>query len=98
MIKGISQWSYNNEQPILDVECRVISKRMNVSHNSGHTDANGHHYSGGSSTTYYITFEFESKDRLEFKVNGNDYGMICEQDYGKLKFQGTRFLEFNRNI
>ena len=43
-----------------------------------------------------FTFEFESKDRTEFRVNGKEYGMIAEGDYGKLKFQGTRFLEFNR--
>ena len=49
-----------------------------------------------SHTSYYVTFEFESKDRTEFRVNGKEYGMIAEGDYGKLKFQGTRFLEFNR--
>ena len=95
-IRGVSQWSSNNKQPILDVDCKVVSKRTQVSHHAGSTDANGHHHSGSSSTTYYITFEFESTDRMEFKVNGSDYGLICENDYGKLKFQGTRFLEFKR--
>lgn len=95
-IKGFSQWNYNNSQPILDVNCKVVSKRINVTRHAGHTDSNGHHHSGSSSTDYYITFEFESKDRLELEVSGKDYGLICENDYGKLKFQGTRFLEFNR--
>ncbi|MGL5311915.1 MAG: DUF2500 domain-containing protein [Peptostreptococcaceae bacterium] len=97
-IKGVSEWSSNNKQPILDVNCTVVSKRTNVTHNAGHTDANGHHHSGSSSTTYYITFEFESKDRMEFKVSGKEYGTIVEKDYGKLKFQGTRFLDFNRSL
>ncbi len=52
IIKGISEWSYNNKQPILDIECRVASKRIDVSHNFGHTDSNGHNHSGNSYTTY----------------------------------------------
>ncbi|MGL5347601.1 MAG: DUF2500 domain-containing protein [Peptostreptococcaceae bacterium] len=97
-IRGVSEWSSNNSQPILDVDCKVVSKRVNVSHNSGHHDANGHYHSGSSSTTYYVTFEFESGDRMELVVGGRDYGMMAENDYGKLKFQGTRFLEFNRKV
>ena len=97
-IKGISEWSNNNKQPILDINCKVVSKRMSISHSGSHTDSNGIHHSGHSHTTYYITFEFESNDRMEFIVNGKEYGMIAENDYGKLKFQGTRFLEFNREV
>ena len=90
-IKGISEWSNNNKQPILDINCKVVSKRTSVSHTNSHTDT-----SASSHTSYYVTFEFESKDRTEFCVNGKEYGMIAEGDYGKLKFQGPRFLEFNR--
>ena len=96
IIKDITEWSNNNKQPILDIDCKVVSKRISISHTNSHTDANGVHHSGSSHTSYYVTFEFESKDRMEFSVNGKEYGMIAENDYGKLKFQGTRFLEFNR--
>ena len=95
-IKGISEWSNNNKQPILDINCKVVSKRISVSHTNSHTDSSGVHHGSSSHTSYYVTFEFESKDRTEFRVNGKEYGMIAEGDYGKLKFQGTRFLEFNR--
>ena len=97
-IKGASEWSNNNKQPILDVNCKVVSKRFEVSRTPGHTDSNGLHHSGRTYTTYYITFEVESGDRMEFKVDSRDYGMIAENDLGKLTFQGTRFLGFNRNI
>ena len=90
-IKCISEWSNNNKQPILDINCKVVSKRISVSHTNSHTDT-----SASSHTSYYVTFEFESKDRTEFCVNGKEYGMIAEGDYGKLKFQGTRILVFNR--
>ncbi|MGX4598532.1 DUF2500 family protein [Faecalimicrobium sp. JNUCC 81] len=54
-------------------------------------------YTASNSSSYYITFKFESKDRLEFEVSSKNYGMICENDYGKLKFQGTSFLNLIEN-
>ena len=98
IIRGINQWSYNNKQPILDVKCKVVSKRSEVIRHAGHTDANGIHHSGGSSTKYYITFEVESTDRMEFSVSGKEFGMIAKGDIGILKFQGSRYLEFKRDI
>ena len=95
-IKGISEWSNNNKQPILDVDCKVVSKRMNVTRHAGHHDANGHYTGDSSSTSYYVTFEFKSKDRMEFNVSGTQYGILVEGDHGKLQFQGTRFLSFTR--
>lgn len=35
---------------------------------------------------------------MEFNVSNKDYGMIAENDIGKLTFQGTRFLGFDRKI
>lgn len=49
-----------------------------------------------SSTTYYVTFQFESGDRTEFSINGSQYGILAEGDTGMLTFQGTRYLEFER--
>ena len=48
-------------------------------------------------TTYYVTFEVESGDRIEFAVSGQEYGMLDDDDEGRLTFQGTRFLGFERN-
>lgn len=30
-------------------------------------------------------------------VSGQEYGMLIEGDHGKLTFQGTRYLEFQRS-
>ena len=48
-------------------------------------------------TTYYVTFQVESGDRMELTVSGPDYGMLVEGDIGKLSFQGTRYLGFERS-
>ena len=51
-----------------------------------------------SSTIYYVTFQVESGDRMEFSVSGTEYGMLVEGDEGRLTFQGTRYLSFLRNV
>lgn len=98
-VKGILTWHNNNKSPRLTVDAAVVSKRTSVSHHQ-HANAGdmtgAHGYTTTSSTTYYVTFEFESGDRLEFSVNGYEYGMIAEGDRGKLTFQGTRYLGFER--
>ncbi len=99
IVKGIGQWNKNNNSPRLTVDATVVSKRMSVSHhnhaNAG--DATGAHgFHTTSSTYYYVTFQVESGDRMELHVSGNEYGMLVEGDFGKLSFQGTRYLGFTR--
>lgn len=48
------------------------------------------------STSYFVTFQVESGDRMELHVAGHEYGMLIEGDRGKLTFQGTRYLGFER--
>lgn len=98
-VKGISTWNKNNNSPRLTVPAAIVAKRMDVSHhqhaNAGDiTGAHGHHYS--TSTWYFVTFQVESGDRMELSVNGAEYGMLAEGDKGKLSFQGTRYLSFER--
>ena len=80
----------NNASPRLTVPATVVAKRTNVSRH--HTDNTMSH----TFTTYYATFQVESGDRMELEVDGSDYGMLVEGDTGKLSFQGTRYLGFER--
>lgn len=89
-IKSISQWNKNNHSPRLTVEATVVGRR---DHRTRHKGANDHWH---TSSTYYITFQFESGDRLELQIPASEYGYIVEGDRGKLTFQGTRFLTFER--
>ena len=34
---------------------------------------------------------------MEHTEDGSEYGMLVESDIGKLSFQGTRYLGFQRN-
>lgn len=94
MIRGIGEWNSNNKQPILNVDAKVVSKRTNVSGGNHH----GNHVHSSSSTSYYVTFEVQSGDRLEFRVSGKEYGQLVEGDAGNLIFQGTRYHEFDREM
>lgn len=96
IFSAIKTWSQNNAQPVLSVWAKIVSKRTNVSssmHNNNNNDM--HHHS--SSTSYYVTFEVESGDRMEFHISGDEYGMLVEGDTGKLTFQGTRYKGFSRD-
>ena len=93
-VRGLSEWNSNNNSPRLSVNATIVSKRADVSYHHHH-HANGHTHRT-SSTTYYVTFQVDSNDRMELKVPGGEYGMLVEGDYGVLTFQGTRYLGFDR--
>lgn len=90
-VKLITQWNRNNNSPRLTVPARIVAKRTNVSHHHHGTNHMSTH-----STSYYVTFQVESGDRMELHVNGTEFGMVVEGDEGKLTFQGTRYLGFER--
>jgi len=88
--KNIKQWNKNNHSPRLTVDAVVVSKRTNVSRH--------HHDHHVHTSSYYVTFQVESGDRMELHMSGNEYGLLVEGDRGKLRFQGTRFLGFERSL
>ena len=93
LIKGLGEWNKNNHSPKLSVPVTVVAKRTNVSRRH-----HGEHHHTSTSTTYYVTFQVESGDRMELHVSGSQYGLVVEGDQGKLTFQGTRFLNFERQF
>ncbi|MGG6311133.1 DUF2500 domain-containing protein [Paenibacillus macerans] len=80
-----------NRQPVLSVSSVIVGKRTEVTHRHD-TDTSVNR----SDTKYYLTFEVESGDRLEFAVTGLEYGQCAEGDEGKLTFQGRRYHGFER--
>jgi len=87
LIKGLGEWSSNNQSAILTVPAEVVTKRSRTSGSAGDSSA---------STSYYVTFQMDSGDRMELKMNGKEYGMLAEEDLGTLTFQGTRYQGFER--
>lgn len=86
IFRGIKEWNNNNHSPRLTVDAAVVGRRQ---HRSGGRNTSAH-------TSYYITFQVDSGDRMELHVPYNQFGYIIEGDQGKLTFQGTRFISFER--
>lgn len=87
LFRSLKQWNKNNHSPRLTVEATVVGRR-------GHRSGGGPNTS--AHTSYYITFQVESGDRMELHVAGHEFGMLIEGDRGNLSFQGTRYLGFER--
>lgn len=96
-VRGIREKRENDASPVLEVEAAVVAKRTDVS-SSSHQDRAGDmpttHFT--TDTTYYVTFQVKSGDRMEFHLSGTEYGQLAEGDSGMLTFQGTRYLGFVR--
>ena len=90
LISNILTWTKNSTSPRLTVPAVVRTKRMQVGR------ARGANNMTRGYTRYYVTFEFESGDRIEFMVDGSEYGLLADGDRGMLTFQGTRYLGFVR--
>ena len=87
LIRGVGEWNKNNQSPKLTVPATVVAKRSDV-----HRGIETMH----TFTSYYVTFQVESGDRMEFEVSDMEYGMLAEGDSGELTFQGTRYLNVRR--
>ena len=83
LVKNARQNQKNNNSPRITSDTTVVTKRTHVWGDHSHTD-------------YYATFQFASGDRLELEVPHNQFGYLVEGDQGKLTFQGTRFVSFER--
>jgi Protein of unknown function (DUF2500) len=84
IIGSIAEGIRNSASPEEQREASVVSKRMEVRGDHAHT-------------WYYVTFELEHGNRVEFSLSGREYGMLVEGDRGLLFSQGTRFNDFKRS-
>ena len=99
LVRGIITWNKNNQSPRLTVSVVVAAKRENITqhqHANAGDSSGAHGFHTTTSTSYYVTFLVESGDRIELCVSGTEYGMLVEGDTGRLTFQGTRYLSFER--
>ena len=94
LVRGIGEWNKNNHSPKLTVPATIVEKRSDVHR---YPVSTGKVQTMHTSTYYYATFQVESGDRMELAVSGTEYGMLAEGDSGELTFQGTRYLNFQRN-
>ena len=91
LIRSVTRWNKNEKALLLAVDAEVVARRT-----ARQRPMSDKHYSGRDYTNYYVTFQFETGDRLELELKGHEFGLLVEGDKGKLTFQGTRYLGFER--
>ena len=99
LVKGVAQWSKNNNSPRLTVACVIVDKRTETTTQQRPVagDASGAlGYHTTTDTAHFVTFQVESGDKIEFTVSGSEYAQLAEGEQGKLTFQGTRYLGFEK--
>jgi len=88
IVKGIRENIRNSKMEEVTIPARIITKRTHVWGGSGNSSDH---------TSYYVTFEDENGERIEFSVSSSFYSMHAEGDTGMLTHQGTRFINFERD-
>ncbi len=86
-IKNARKAASIRKAPRIKVPAVVVSKRSAVRRNNN---------SSMNLMSYFVTFEFESGDRLELSSEGEDFGLLSEGDRGIVTFQGTLLISFER--
>jgi len=83
--QDFTQWQRNRTAPRLSVGADVVSKRSDRFISAEDPPMTG---------DYFVTFEMEGGDRMELKLPGRDFLRIAEGDFGRLTFQGSRYIAF----
>ena len=99
IVRSVSAGRRNANSPRLTVNATVVAKRADISNTgrmTGVEESSAYGYTTTSSTLYFVTFEVESGDRIELSTLGSEYGILIEGDKGRLTFQGTRYISFER--
>ena len=87
----IAPYTVNEASPRLTVPAVIVDKQRKTHHHH----SGGHHHHTHS---YHVTFQVESGDRMELKVIRSEYDMLLVGDRGRVSFQGTRYLGFERGL
>ena len=82
VIKRKQQAGYK-DKPVNTAYAKVLAKRNVVPNN----------HMGG----FFVLFEFDDGVRREFSIDYNRASVIAENDEGNLTYQGTKFINFERN-
>lgn len=83
-LKVYSTNQKNANSPLLTQNAIVVEKRLMFDKNPN--------------AGYFIVFEFENRERTRLFVDTRNAGLIAEKDFGKLTFQGTKFIKFERKM
>lgn len=92
---AIRRWIQNNKSEKLCQAAMVFEKRI---HTYWSSTSMQHGFSNRKEYLYYVTFQLENGECIEFCLNyrRSEYNRLKKGDKGLLRFQGTRYLGFEK--
>ena len=99
LVNKMNRWSQNNNSPETTVEAVVSEKRdrdtlQQIPNGGDPTGAQG--FQLIPDIHRYVVFTVESGETMEFSVTEGEFRSLQTGERGKLTFQGTRYLGFER--
>ena len=90
----IKQWNKNRYSPKLVVNAKVVEKRIKISKflNQGGEIPRDEEFE-----SCYVIFQLDNGEQIELWVKRSIYLKLSKGDRGKLSFQGTKYLGFEKN-
>ena len=82
----------------INFTCDESEDAMQIVFGGGFTVQEIYVNEGDGVHSYHVTFQVESGDRMELKVIRSEYDMLLVGDRGRVSFQGTRYLGFERGL
>ena len=92
---AIRRWVRNNKSEKMCQVATVFEKRI---HTYWSSTSLQHGFSNRKEYLYYATFQLENGEYIEFCLNyrKSEYNRLKKGDKGLLRFQGTRYLGFQK--
>ena len=90
----LANWWKNRRSPLIVTMATVLDKRIEA-RNSRHKNIT-FGYTTHKIFIYYITFLLEGGTQIELRVNKLNYSEIQKGYNGKLTFQGTKYIKFEK--
>ena len=90
----LMQWLKNRRSPLIMTQAKVLDKHVQIQ-NIRRKRSSGPGYVKHKMYIYYVLFEIEGGDTLEFQVKKGEYMKIKKGQFGELTFQGKRYIKFD---
>lgn len=86
LLKNLQEIKCDNKVDIKKENVIIVNKRQSICAEEDNSTDN----------SYYMTFEDEEGERMEFSVSTKEHRYLVEGDIGILYYQGTEYLSFER--
>ena len=92
----VAHWIKDRRSPRIVVQATISDKRIQKDYVSRLRNASpGTHLH--RIITYYVIFDLETGEHIELRISKLKYAELKKGSSGKLTFQGTRYIGFERN-